>query len=123
METKIYKAGKPKEGSFVLQWKSESMPGPAFWYFDSEEEAQAARAEMLEHRQQQEPEPAFQVGDQVKIKQTEKVKRINKGFNFDLNQVYTVTQVEPAFTDPYRYYLNTNPAVNFPAEMLERQGG
>ena len=67
-------------------------------------------------------DPVFNPGDKVKIKQTDQVKRINKRFNFNLDKVYTVTQVEPAFTEPYRYYLNTRPAVNFPAEMLEREG-
>ena len=66
--------------------------------------------------------PVFNVGDRVKIKQTEEVKRINKRFNFDLNRVYTVTQVEASFAEPYRYYLNTKPAVNFPAGMINREG-
>jgi len=46
VETKIYPAGEPKKGEWVLQWRSESMPAPAFWYFESKAEAEAARERM-----------------------------------------------------------------------------
>ncbi len=47
METKIYKAGKPLINKWALQWRSPSMPGPAFDYYDSKAEAEAARARMI----------------------------------------------------------------------------
>jgi len=50
METKIYPAGKPREGEYILQWQSDLMPAPAFWYYSSQDEAESARAEMLNKR-------------------------------------------------------------------------
>ena len=50
MKTKIYQAGEPMPDKWVLQWQSDSMPGPAFWYYDSQEEAEAARARMMAGR-------------------------------------------------------------------------
>jgi hypothetical protein len=67
-------------------------------------------------------EPLFNIGDKVKIKKTAEAIRINKGYSFDLNKVYKVVQVEPSFAEPFRYYLNIKPAVNFTAEQLEREG-
>lgn len=51
METVIRRAGPPMVGKWALQWRSPSMSAPAFWYFDSEEEAQEARARMLDRGQ------------------------------------------------------------------------
>ena len=48
METKIFPAGKPKEGEWVLQWRSGTMPAPAFWYYNSEAEAKADEAKLLD---------------------------------------------------------------------------
>ena len=50
METKIYQAGPPRQGEWVLQWRSGTMPAPAFWYYSSQDEAESARAEMLNKR-------------------------------------------------------------------------
>ncbi len=66
-------------------------------------------------------DPVFNIGDKVKIKKTEEAIRINKGYGFDLDKVYTITQVEPSFPDSYRYYINTNPAVNLPADWLSQE--
>jgi hypothetical protein len=66
--------------------------------------------------------PVFNIGDRVRIKQTAEAIRINKGYGFDLGKVYQVKQVEPSFAEPFRYYLNTEPAANFTAEQLTREG-
>ncbi len=50
MQTKVYKAGEPIPEKWVLQWRSESMPGPAFWYYKSRKEAEAAQARMITRR-------------------------------------------------------------------------
>jgi hypothetical protein len=47
MKTKIYQAGEPITDKWVLQWQSDSMPAAAFWYYDTEEEAEAARVQMI----------------------------------------------------------------------------
>lgn len=52
METAIKPAGPPREGEYFLQWRSPLMPGPAFWYFKTKEEAQAARVQILTRRAQ-----------------------------------------------------------------------
>jgi hypothetical protein len=43
METivEVYEAGPPLEGKWVLMWRTARMPTPAFWYFDTREEAEA----------------------------------------------------------------------------------
>jgi len=46
MEVKIYRAGEPIPDKWALQWQSDSMPAPAFNYFDSEAQAQAAALRM-----------------------------------------------------------------------------
>ena len=46
MKTKIYKAGEPIPDKWALQWQSDSMPAPAFNYFDTEAQAKAAALRM-----------------------------------------------------------------------------
>ena len=40
MEVKIYPAGKPREGEWVVQWRSGIMKAPAFWYYKTKAEAE-----------------------------------------------------------------------------------
>jgi hypothetical protein len=47
VQAKIYQAGEPITDKWVLQWQSESMPAAAFWYYDTKEEAEAARARII----------------------------------------------------------------------------
>ncbi len=50
MEAKVYQAGKPIPDKWALQWRSPSMPAPAFWYYDTKEEAEAARVQLIAGR-------------------------------------------------------------------------
>jgi len=50
VKAKIYQAGEPIPDKWGLQWQSDLMPGPAFLYFDTEEEAEAARVRIISGR-------------------------------------------------------------------------
>lgn len=39
---RIYPAGRPLTGKWVLMWRTSIMPCPAFWYYDTKEEAREA---------------------------------------------------------------------------------
>ncbi len=45
-KTRIYEAGEPRVGDWVLQWQTAYMPAPAFWYFPTQAEAAACLARM-----------------------------------------------------------------------------
>jgi hypothetical protein len=36
----MYPAGRPIEGKWAIAWQGEMMLCPAFWYYDTEDEAQ-----------------------------------------------------------------------------------
>lgn len=36
----MYPAGRPIEGKWAIAWQSWVMPAPAFWYYDTKEEAE-----------------------------------------------------------------------------------
>lgn len=46
-KTRVYPAGPPLEGQWVLSWQTPIMPAPAYWYFATEAEALAAETQML----------------------------------------------------------------------------
>jgi hypothetical protein len=39
---KVFQAGPPLEGKWVLMWRAPVMAAPAFWYFGTREEAEEA---------------------------------------------------------------------------------
>jgi hypothetical protein len=50
METKVYPAGPPLQGQWVLSWRTNIMPVPAYWYYDTEESARDAERRILDER-------------------------------------------------------------------------
>ncbi len=46
MKTEIYPAGESGPGQWVLKWQAETMAAPVYWYYNSQAEAEAARAQM-----------------------------------------------------------------------------
>jgi hypothetical protein len=42
MRSEVYKAGPPRRGEWVFQWQTDAMPAPAFNYFKTKAEAEAA---------------------------------------------------------------------------------
>lgn len=47
MEVKIFEAGPPLEGKWVVMWRTPIMVVSAFWYFDTREEAEEAVKRLL----------------------------------------------------------------------------
>lgn len=43
-QTRVFPAGEPLEEKWVLMWQTSIMPAPAFWRFDSKEEAEEAES-------------------------------------------------------------------------------
>lgn len=45
-KTRVYKAGRPLEGQWVLAWQTLNMPAPAFWYYKTRREAREVARRM-----------------------------------------------------------------------------
>lgn len=43
----VFPAGEPREGEWVVAWQTPSMPGPAFYYFKTVEQAAEAAVSYL----------------------------------------------------------------------------
>ncbi len=50
MEVKVYPAGVPKEGQWVVQWITGYMPAPSFLYYETEAEARESAKRFIERR-------------------------------------------------------------------------
>jgi len=55
-EVKVYEAGPPREGEYVVQWRTPIMPCSSFLYFDTREAALIEAAALQDPGQQGEPE-------------------------------------------------------------------